>query len=281
MLKKIISKFSQYDAAWFLMKPIVKFSSFVTASRSRLVDKQNADKERKEMEQLFGSLFPKKEVLHGSFKGVKYPALNSIGSTLYPKLLGSYEQEVHGVLEKICNTQYSEIINIGCGEGYYAVGLGRRIQNAKIFAFDTDADARRLCQEMAEINQIQNRLEVNTFCTSNYLENFKFTTKGLIVCYCEGFEIKLFNQSNIKNLERCDLLIETHDFIDISISSALSELFASTHNVVVIKSIDDIEKAKTYHYPETEGMDLAKKKKLFAEKRPAIMEWLFFTPRNC
>jgi hypothetical protein len=280
MLKKIISKLAQYDAAWLLMKPIVKFSLFITASRSRLVDKLNEDEERREMEQLFGSLFTEKEVLHGPFKGVKYPALNSIGSALYPKLLGSYEREVHGALEKICNTQYSEIINIGCGEGYYAVGLGRRIQNAKIFAFDTDADARRLCHEMAVINQIQSRLEVNTLCTSDYLGNFKFTTKGLIVCDCEGFEIQLFNQSNIKNLKYSDLLIETHDFINISISTVLLDLFSPSHNVTVIKSIDDIEKAKNYHYPETEGMDLAKRKKLFAEKRPAIMEWLFITAKD-
>jgi hypothetical protein len=47
----------------------------------------------------------------------------AVGSALIPKLLGCYEAELHGVIACALNTTYDTIIDIGCAEGYYAVGL--------------------------------------------------------------------------------------------------------------------------------------------------------------
>ena len=44
---------------------------------------------------------------------------------------------------------------------------------------------------------------------------------------------------DIGNLKKCDLLIETHDFLDLSISGDLLRLFDNTHHIQIIKSIDD------------------------------------------
>jgi hypothetical protein len=112
------------------------------------------------------------------------------------------------------------------------------------------------------------------------LGEFTFTKRGLIICDCEGFEKALFNPSNIQNLKTCYLLIETHDFIDITISGTLIELFSPTHGITVIKSLDDIEKVRVYDYEEARSLSLATKLKLFSERRPAIMEWLYLTPKE-
>lgn len=54
-------------------------------------------------------------------------------------------------------------------------------------------------------------------------------------------------------------------------------LFKKTHQPpIIIASLDDIKKAQTYQYPETQGIDLVTKKIIFGESRKAIMEWLFF-----
>ncbi|RYY93637.1 MAG: hypothetical protein EOO11_19375 [Chitinophagaceae bacterium] len=224
-------------------------------------------------------IFTGQQVLHGVFEGMKYPFLQSVGSMLYPKLLGSYEREIHPQIERFCQNDYSEIIDVGCAEGYYAVGLALKLPNAKVYAYDTEEVARQLCTDMARINGVADRVEVRGFLTAQELGAFPVTRRGLVICDCEGFELELFNEQNLQHLRHCDLLVETHDFMNIEISTKLLALFSRTHNVSTIKSIDDIEKAKTYDFPETRGLDLATKKKVFRELRPAIMEWLVCTPK--
>ena len=158
--------------------------------------------------------------------------------------------------------------------------MGLKIINAKIYAYDSDAMARQLCSQMAKVNNIEDRVIIKATCTAKELGDFKFTGKALIVCDCEGYEKYLFDEENLNNLKNCDLLIETHDFIDLGISSRMERLFGKTHNLLVIKSIDDIEKAKTYIYEETDGLSLEEKLKLYREWRPSIMEWLICTPKD-
>lgn len=221
-------------------------------------------------------LFEKKEVLNGPFKGLRYSSLDAVGSALWPKLLGSYEKELHAIIYSFCRKQYSIIIDIGCAEGYYAIGFARRIPTSKIIAYDTDDKARRLCRKMARLNGVEKRVVIKALCDSGELKEFNFNRngRGLIISDCEGYESQLFNASNVSNLKRCDLLIETHDFIDIYISTYIANLFSKTHDIIRIKSIDDIEKAKTYSFPETVDLDLNTKKFLYGESRPAIMEWI-------
>ncbi len=65
-------------------------------------------------------IFPDLTVKNGPFSGIKYPVASSVGSTLFPKLLGSYEHELSDILDTICKKEYSSIIDIGCAEGTYA-----------------------------------------------------------------------------------------------------------------------------------------------------------------
>jgi protein-L-isoaspartate O-methyltransferase len=54
------------------------------------------------------------------------------------KLLGAYEHSLHDVLLKPVSRQPDPIINVGCAEGYYAVGLARLLPDATVYAFDID-----------------------------------------------------------------------------------------------------------------------------------------------
>ena len=227
----------------------------------------------------FFNIFSELKVLHGVFAGMKYPGKLSIGSGFFPKLLGSYEKEIEPVLETICDSNYSEIVDIGCAEGYYAVGLAMRIKTAKIFAFDANTKANRLCQAMAELNGVSERVITGSFCDADTLINLPLTEKALIVSDCEGYEKELFTNNNLPFLARHELLIEVHDFIDIEISSYLRKIFESTHSIQVFSSIDDIKKAQLYEYKELEGLSLEEKKQILDEYRPAIMEWFYLKPR--
>src|SRR4051794_40351820 len=65
------------------------------------------------------------QVQTGPFAGLEFARASAEGCHV-PKLLGCYERELHGLVEAAVADGYDDIVNIGCAEGYYAVGLARR-----------------------------------------------------------------------------------------------------------------------------------------------------------
>ncbi len=257
---------------WLFFDPAYKFVNYIHSF------KEYFEKRDKVSYVKIESVFSELKVMNGPFKGLKYGSLSSYGSAIYPKLLGSYERELHAVIEKCCQDQYSEIIDVGCAEGYYAVGLAIRNKSAKVYAYDTESEARKLCEASARLNSVSQRVNVHGFFSPDELAKFKFTGKGLVICDCEGYEKILFNNKNIQNLSNCDLVIELHDFMDPDISHELLELFSKTHKVEKIKSLDDLEKTRTYAIPEISELNFYEKLEVLREYRPFIMDWYYCTP---
>src|SRR3954451_18937011 len=66
------------------------------------------------------------QVAHGPFAGMEYlPGLEASSGDLVAKLLGTYERELHPVIEGWIAQPPAHMIDIGSAEGYYAVGLTR------------------------------------------------------------------------------------------------------------------------------------------------------------
>lgn len=225
-------------------------------------------------------LFGDGVVRHGPFAGLRYPLLQSVGSSLFPKLLGSYEAELHPWITEVCAGDYTEVVDVGCAEGYYAVGLARRLPQARVYAYDTDPRARELCAAAARLNGVEARLVVREAFVVSELSGMTRQGRGLIVCDCEGAELDLFTAETAPLCAGWDLLVETHDFMDLTASTRLQARFAATHDVRACLSVDDIQKAKHYDYPELAALDLATRRIIVGEGRPAIMEWLYFTART-
>ncbi len=272
LIKKILTLLAENDLIWFFLKPFAISGVF-------LFDIRRSIKRIIPNEKIENLLFQELNVQNGPFKGMKYPKIDSVGSSVYPKLLGCYEKELWEVFEEVKGNNYSEVINVGCAEGYYAVGLAMNLVNANHYAYDISKRARILCEDMARLNNVFDRMVVKSECTAKVLESFKFTGKGLIICDCEGFEKELFNKNNVLNLKNCDLVIETHDAFDITISTYLKDVFNETHDISVIKSIDDIEKALTYDFKGLEQFDLSERKQILAEGRVAIAKWFICKPK--
>jgi precorrin-6B methylase 2 len=224
------------------------------------------------------NLFPDLTVASGPFQGMRYPREQSVGSALLLKLLGSYESELHSALETMLTNNYAAVVDVGCAEGYYAVGLGLRLKAAEIYAFDTDARAREACGEMARLNGIADRVHIAGVCDDNVLRSLPLRPKALIIADCEGYEKELFTPRAREVLVGHDLIIETHDFIDINISQHLRNAFSGTHRIQSIMSTDDIEKAHRYTYERIAKYDANGRRLILGERRPAIMEWLVMTP---
>src|SRR5208283_2719645 len=129
------------------------------------------------------------EVLTGPFCGMKY--LDEIvWGPITPKWAGAYEMELADIVAAIPGVGYDRIVNIGCAEGYYVVGLALLDRKADLFAFDRDPFARCQLKRLAELNGVSERVRIAGNCTHSTL-NEAIRGKVLVICDVEGFEIAL------------------------------------------------------------------------------------------
>jgi hypothetical protein len=166
-------------------------------------------------------------VRSGPFKGMRYLP-ESKGSSLLPKLLGSYESVLHAALEELLGERYDNIINIGCAEGYYAVGLARLCGGTPVIAFDSDPQAQMLCAETARLNGVLEQVQIRGTCDPDSLSTI-IRHRTLIMCDCEGDERRLLDPALVPNLKNCDLVVELHPFLDPAIPDLIAGRFQNTH----------------------------------------------------
>lgn len=167
----------------------------------------------------------------GPFKGLKFPPI-AHHRHLAPKLIGSYEHFLHTAIDRCIDrhesSPYEQIINVGSAEGYFTVGLARRLPNAEVVAFDTDPWARKVTQEMATLNGCPN-VRVEGACSIGWLQE-NLRAPALIVSDCEGFEFRLINPDAV-DFSRCDLVIEVHPDKRLPTSNFHINRFTTTHEV--------------------------------------------------
>jgi precorrin-6B methylase 2 len=219
-------------------------------------------------------------VQSGLFAGMRYASFASCGSTLMPKLLGTYECELHPVLKEFLTIDFPVVVDVGCAEGYYAVGLALRLPGARILAYDTDRRARKLCMEMAAINSVDDRVSVQGECGPAVLAQIDFSNGGLVVSDCEGYEKQLFCEMTAKTLRNAHLLIELHDLSGSEIRDHIVSLFEKTHDIQVIPSLPDDDKQAHYHSPLVSPDDMIERLVAFSEYRRVISHWAVLTPKE-
>lgn len=270
ILRKVTFRLIKNDVIWLgLDLTIIRFARYASSHR-HVYDVMTAQYQAAKLQ------FPDQVVRNGIFKGLRYPGLRAYGSVLYPKLLGCYEIELEPLLRKILITPYSEIIDIGCAEGYYAVGLALCRPHATVYAFDAEEDARYLCREMAIANGVSKRVHIGGLFRAGTLSDIKLGSRSLIICDCEGCEKELFTTETIHLLKHTDLLIEVHEHLKPGTSELLQQVFRSTHDLSLIQGLDDAKRISLCRYPELEIYSSAIKEKLLTELRPVPMQWFFF-----
>ena len=91
-------------------------------------------------------------VLGGPFAGMRFETATE--GNLAAKLLGSYEGELQPFVEKYLRAGFDRLIDIGCAEGYYAVGFALRSPNTMVDAFDMAEEAQTVCRNHAQLNGV-------------------------------------------------------------------------------------------------------------------------------
>jgi len=187
-------------------------------------------------------------VVRGPFAGLRYPSHTAVGSSYWPKLLGSYECELAPTFETLIGRGYDLIVDIGAAEGYYAVGLARRLPSASIIAFEGNTLGQQLLRAMADMNGVSVRIE--GWCDTAALRNLAplfATGRTLLLCDAESAEYDLLDPASLPELAGCDLVVELHRRRSVPDPRAwITDRFQRTHNV----SFVDSEARLTSMYPE-------------------------------
>jgi len=177
-------------------------------------------------------------VMSGPFQGMVYLAKGSEGSTS-ARLLGAYEAALHPIIEKITRRGYEQIIDVGCAEGYYAVGFAMRMPAARVIARDSNPDARDKCAQLAAANGVSAQIDIGGEMGHG---DFDICTraKTLVICDIEGAEAQLLDPVRARGLASADILVEVHDCFSSGLSAQIAQRFAPSHNVLLIeRSLSD------------------------------------------
>ncbi len=211
----------------------------------------------------------------GPFAGMRYihPALGVQSSAYCPKLLGTYEQELHQLVEGLrTGPSYSHVINIGAGEGYYAIGLARCLPQSRMTAYEADAESRVILRRMAELNGVAARMTVRESCSPSRLQGeMGGSGKTLIVCDVEGAEQELLDPIAIPALAHADILVELHDFLIPGISDVIRQRFTGTHQVTEIPALP----RQLADWPPSLSLPKAYRRTALSEYRPGGMRWFW------
>lgn len=212
-------------------------------------------------------------VMHGPFKGMEYVAWASEGA-LAPRLLGAYEFALHPYLEAFAKADLDCVIDVGCAEGYYAVGLARLMPQVVVHAHDINANARAACAALAAKNGVSERVIVGgVFAPADFQA---FAGRAcLVVVDIEGAEDDLLDPAVSPALKAMSLIVETHDLFRPGVKQRLIERFSASHEITVVE-----QQANPTALPDW-LKDLSHMDQLLAvwEWRSGPTPWLVMTPK--
>lgn len=216
-----------------------------------------------------------KKVLSGPFEGMSWePA--AAGGAWFPKIIGTYEKELHPAILEFSKTHFDVLANIGSSDGYFAIGLARLCSLKNCCVYDTDSFALSCLRKNAKKNGLKISLKFRSSCSATLLaEDLQTYHTPLIFCDCDGAEIEILNPEICRPLRKSTILVEVHDLPPPGkIGDLLRDRFRSTHRITSIRStpravVDLPSAAAVLEQDWPAALD---------EERATTMEWLLLEP---
>jgi SAM-dependent methyltransferase len=168
-------------------------------------------------------------VLQGPLAGLDFLAQSAEGCHI-AKLLGCYEQPLQPHIEHAIRQDYPLVLNIGCAEGYYAVGLARRMAATRVLAFDVDPRAQDTCRALAQKNGVAERVQVRALFGTQDFDGYR-DQRVLVLCDIEGAESALLDPLAAPALQGMDIIVESHECLVPGVTALLVDRFSATHQI--------------------------------------------------
>jgi hypothetical protein len=214
------------------------------------------------------------EVVRGPFKGLKFPR-DMYLSGRFEFTIGASEHELFPLVERLAATKdYDEIINVGASEGVYGTGLGLLFQNAGIICYETLAEARERCLELAEINGVRDRFIVRGHCHAADLAAHQPKARPLVWMDIDTGEREVLDPVKVPWLREADIFVETHDCLEPGLSALIQSRFVKTHRIerFTLRGLDYEQ------YPELHGLNFEEIHAMVEHDRRGLHDWLFMEP---
>ena len=204
-------------------------------------------------------------VLSGPFAGMRMiEGFEENAQSPVAKLAGVYEAALHDAVETAIAREPRTVVNVGCAEGYYAVGFARRLPEAVVHAHDLARSAREMTRALARLNGVQQRVRVHGRRRGFGQE------VDVVLCDIEGDEGALLSPAELR---QAMLIVETHDDAAPGVTQLLARRFATTHEVETL-SAAPAEPPDQLRWLSEAELALA-----LDEMRPHRQRWLVMTPR--
>lgn len=210
----------------------------------------------------------------GPFAGMEFVTQQTEGP-LCPKLMGAYESELQPYLTAFAAQGVDCVIDVGCAEGYYAVGLARLLPNATVYAHDIDPKARETCAALAARNEVAERVVVGGEFAPHDFERFA-GRRALVIVDTEGAEVDILRPDLSPSLAGMRIIVETHDLYRRGALETMRERFTATHDIVRVD-----QQPKVLELPEwLQALPHLDQLLAVWEWRAAPTPWLVMTPKG-
>ncbi len=169
-------------------------------------------------------------------------------------------------------------MNIGSGDGYYAVGIALRAPNARIIAYDLTPVKQECLADMAALNGVRDRIDIRGACTAQELAMLNFDSV-LVVCDCEGAEEDILNPQFVPWLRHATMIVELHDFYRPQATEILTARFQNSHQLQILKEYPrDPSRYQILDGESSINSRMATREDRVANGEPTKAVWGIWTP---
>ena len=213
-------------------------------------------------------------VQSGPFKGMVLPRESAWKEThLAPLLLGCYEEELHGLIDQQINRMKDwdrapNIVVVGAAEGYYAIGMKRRLPKANVYAIEPSNESLSILKAAAAAN------DTDIIVGASLGE--VFAAPDLVLMDCEGAEVEYLDYEKFPALANAHVIVEIHNLPNQKTDDILLNRFRGTHRMVMYME----GPRDPNRYPSLFGTISDYRWLAVSEGRPCLMSWFSMTPKG-
>ena len=224
------------------------------------------------------------KVMSGKYKNTHLENISHWSKFDYaPKLLGLYEEQIQNLIVDIQKKKnLKTLINIGCGDGYHALGLVKNKFFDKSICYEISLEARNILETNIKKNNLYEkfiiRKEANIDEIKKDLQKLK-SEETLFLIDIEGTEFTLFKDEDLNFLKKSYLVIEDHNFF-IKDNELKEKFYLSLHKFFNVVFIENGPRNPFIIQNDfLEQLNDDSRFLLLSEGRPQKMRWIFLSPK--
>jgi len=230
----------------------------------------------REVDAAFGST-----VAYGPFKGQKLTPGNWWGvKERASMILGLYEQEVLHSLTNVPR-HYTAFIDLGAGDGYYAVGALASKQFQYAYCFEESKEGRRVIRDNAVLNDVAGQLTVHGRAGADFYKQIPeaHLKNSVLMIDIEGGEFDICNPKMFEAFRGSVIFIEEHSFFYPDGRARCEKLMHDAEEWFTITEMTTGARDLS-QFPELDGYEDTDRWLICSEGRKKRMTWIRFDPKQ-